>query len=265
GSGVAQDYAEASFWWALARANAYPDADAILDALPQKLTAQQTADVQRRVAAWMSANVTLTTQPPLATVYLNSQYRGATGAGGVLVLHDLPAGDYQARVSSGGFLDATRSFRLSAHQTLSLPSIRLRPATADLRFQTTPGGAQVYVNDEFKGNSSADGSLVVSKLPKGSYRVRVSLAEYNDWNQNVEVKRGPPVPVTVALQRAGPPPLSVDDVVGLLQGSVSPVRAATLVKQRGVDFDVNDEVEKRIRSAGGDSELLLTIARSRKK
>ncbi|HEV2021771.1 MAG TPA: PEGA domain-containing protein [Terriglobales bacterium] len=177
----------------------------------------------------------------------------------------MPAGTYQVRVSSGGFLDSTRSFSLRSHQSLSLPRIRLRPATADLRFQTTPGGAQVYLNDEFKGGSSADGSLVVAKLPKGSYRVRVSLAGYNDWNQNVEVKPGPSMRLEAKLERAGPPPLSVDDVVGLLQGSVSPVRAATLVKERGVDFDLNDEVEKRIRGAGGDSDLLLTIARSRKK
>jgi TPR repeat protein len=265
GSGAPQDYAEAYYWYLLAKANGFSGNKAGLDELPQKLTAEQMSAAQRRVAAWRSATLTITTDPPQATVSLNNQYRGATDANGVLELHDLAAGNYQARVSSGGFLDATRSFSLNPHQNLSLPRIRLRPATADLRFQTTPGGAQVYVNDEFKGGSSADGSLVVAKLPNGSYRVRVSLAGYNDWNQNVEVKPGAPVPVAVKLERAGPPPLSVDDVVGLLQGSVSPVRAATLVKERGVDFDLNDEVEKRIRNAGGDSELLLAIARSRKK
>ena len=37
-----------------------------------------------------------------------------------------------------------------------------------------------------------------------------------------------------------------------------------LVKQFGVDFVLTDEAEKRLRSAGADSDLLLTIAKAKK-
>jgi hypothetical protein len=39
---------------------------------------------------------------------------------------------------------------------------------------------------------------------------------------------------------------------------------ATLGRQRGVDFALNDEIEGRVRAAGGDAELLVAIAKAKK-
>ncbi|HEV2021051.1 MAG TPA: hypothetical protein VGQ94_00830 [Terriglobales bacterium] len=62
----------------------------------------------------------------------------------------------------------------------------------------------------------------------------------------------------------GPRPFTVQDVVDMLLGGISPKRAATLIQERGVDFALNDKTEQQIRAGGGDSDLLLAIAKAKK-
>lgn len=56
--------------------------------------------------------------------------------------------------------------------------------------------------------------------------------------------------------------LSAADIEKLLQGGVTPKRVTELVKQRGVDFTLNDATEAQLRKAGATDELLLAIARA---
>ena len=71
----------------------------------------------------------------------------------------------------------------------------------------------------------------------------------------VEVKRLPP---------PGPPALSEKEVTDALTSGMTPARVTALVKQYGVDFELTDEAEKRLRAAGADDTLLLAIAKSKK-
>jgi outer membrane protein assembly factor BamD (BamD/ComL family) len=58
-------------------------------------------------------------------------------------------------------------------------------------------------------------------------------------------------------------PLSLTEIKKLLEGSVSPKRAATLVEQYGVNFELTDDVEKELRELGADGDLLLVISKKR--
>jgi serine protease Do len=60
------------------------------------------------------------------------------------------------------------------------------------------------------------------------------------------------------------PPLSVSDIEHGLKAGVTNTRMAVLVKQYGVDFELTDNVEKQLRTAGCNSDLLLQIARNRR-
>jgi len=57
--------------------------------------------------------------------------------------------------------------------------------------------------------------------------------------------------------------LSAADIEKLLQGGVTPKRATELVKQRGVDFTLDDSTEATLRKAGATDELLLAIAKGK--
>ena len=138
------------------------------------------------------------------------------------------------------------------------------PKKAALRISAQPGRAQVYLDDEPRGTASEEGRLVLKDLAPGAYRLRLTLAEYKDWNQTITLNPGDELSVEARLTPQGPAPFTADDIVEMLGGGVSPKRAAALVQQQGVDFALTQAIENRIRAAGGDSDLLLVIAKAKK-
>jgi hypothetical protein len=138
------------------------------------------------------------------------------------------------------------------------------PKKAALRISAQPGRAQVYLDDEPKGTASEEGRLVLKDLAPGAYRLRLTLAEYKDWNQTLTLNPGDELTVDARLVPRGPTPFTADDIVEMLQGGVSPKRAATLVQQQGVDFALTQSIENRLRAAGADTNLLLAIAKAKK-
>lgn len=133
-----------------------------------------------------------------------------------------------------------------------------------LTITSDPGDAQVYINDEPRGMTSAEGREVL-RIAAGTYRLRLSLPGHKDFGQQVTLVSGKNEEVTAKLEPVGPPPFQASDVADMLQGKVSPKRVAALIQERGVDFELNPDLEKRLRGLGATSELLLAIATNRKK
>ena len=137
-------------------------------------------------------------------------------------------------------------------------------------------GAEIFVDDKSRGVTGADGALRVPELSPGSHPVRAALAGYEPWSGNVTLDAGDEKRVAVPLaalpppkpaeppKPAGPATLGLSDVITMLKGGVSPRRVSSLVQERGVDFALDDASEKQIRTAGGDAELLVVIAKSRR-
>lgn len=59
-----------------------------------------------------------------------------------------------------------------------------------LLIEATPGGAQVYIDDEPKATTSSEGRVRFSQLSPGLHVVRLSLAGYTDHEEKVELKPG---------------------------------------------------------------------------
>jgi hypothetical protein len=164
--------------------------------------------------------------------------------------------------------------RLFYRKPLALDQIAFRPGAvtavplsvnATLQAVSQPHGAQLYLDDVPKGvTSDSEGRLVLEDLAPGSHRVRLTAAGFKEWNKTVAVEPGDTLAVDATLERAGPPPFSASEVEQMLRGGISPKRAAVLVKERGVDFPLDDALEHRLRSAGADGDLLLAIAKARK-
>lgn len=137
--------------------------------------------------------------------------------------------------------------------------------TATLRITAQPGGAQVYLDDKFKGvTSEGEGVLVIEGLHPANYRVRISATGYKDWTDSAVLAGGETRNLEARLLQAGPKPLSIEEVEEALRNGISTQRVQGFVKQFGVDFTLSDEVERRLRADGADSDLLLTITKARK-
>ncbi len=138
------------------------------------------------------------------------------------------------------------------------------PRTATLRVSTRPGNAQAYLNDEFRGTSSAEGNLTISALRPGTYRLRFSSLGYTESARTVELKAGETATIEAKLEPAGPKPLALAEIEEALTNGLPPKGITKLVNQYGVDFVLTKETEQRLRGKGADSDLLLAIATGKK-
>lgn len=94
-------------------------------------------------------------------------------------------------------LEAVRTSRIAAKPTGSASS----PA---LIVQSTPGGAQVYVDDEPVGTTSREGRLKLSQVAPGEHTIRVSLPGYRDHTQQVSLSAGEALAVAANLEPLKP-------------------------------------------------------------
>jgi hypothetical protein len=71
-----------------------------------------------------------------------------------------------------------------------------------LLIEATPGGAQVYVDDEPVGTTSSSGRLKLSQLSPGEHSVRFSLPGHRDYETRVTLAAGETTPLTATLEAA---------------------------------------------------------------
>jgi hypothetical protein len=62
----------------------------------------------------------------------------------------------------------------------------------------------------------------------------------------------------------GPPALTLEEVDTALRNELPKTRIAALASQYGVDFEITDDVDKRLRAVGADSGLLLDLVKAYK-
>jgi hypothetical protein len=55
--------------------------------------------------------------------------------------------------------------------------------------------------------------------------------------------------------------LSLKEVEDLLRNHVAPPRVATLAEEKGIQFEVTDDVKIRLRRAGADNDLIERLTR----
>jgi len=217
---------------------------------------------------------------------------GATPMGKKLGAHDFRSPEVQA-MSDAQFIEVIRSGRnkmpayggrLTADQISELLTF-LRPAppppTAPVPTQVEtekpprpppprlalslqPANVQVYVDDVFKGMTSAEGRLVIEGLAPGSHRVRMNLIGYTESARAVELKAGETATIEGKLEPAGPKPLELGEIEEALGNGLPPKGITKLVNQYGVDFTLTKPIEQRLRDKGADSDLLVAIATNKK-
>ena len=104
----------------------------------------------------------------------------------------------------------------------SRPSTPAPAAPPVLIVEVTPGGAQVYVDDEPIGTTSQAGRLKLSQLSPGAHQVRVSMAGRKDFEQGVNLVAGQTAQVSGVLDLLpGPPAVSPPASAGPAQPSTA--------------------------------------------
>jgi hypothetical protein len=156
--------------------------------------------------------------------------------------------------------------------TAQAPPVPEPVRTASLEIEARPGGAEFYLDDQFKGTTSSEGRLAVAGVPPGEHRLRLSKKEFEEWNRTLTLEAGESRTIEVELAPAKPreppkpeiEPLTVEGVMKLLEAGVTPVRLSAIVQERGVNFTLTPAIESRLRALGATDALLLEIAKAKK-
>jgi hypothetical protein len=73
------------------------------------------------------------------------------------------------------------------------------PRTGELVVKTTPGEAQIYLNDEPRGMTSPEGEIRLPDMQPANYNLRVSLPGYQSFERSITIEAGEPQTVYVTL------------------------------------------------------------------
>jgi tRNA A-37 threonylcarbamoyl transferase component Bud32 len=137
------------------------------------------------------ASLTVTTEPSGAELYLDGKLKGRTPQ-----QLEAAVGWHQLRLVLEGYGEKEEHIQLGESKPYQL-SYELKPQLKKpvLLADSDPGGAAIYVNDQYKGKAP-----LRLRLPAGKYLVRMTLSGYQEWSSQVEVGETGEFPVTGGLK-----------------------------------------------------------------
>ncbi len=187
---------------------------------------QQQLDLQLE-PAW--AAVTIDSEPPGATVLLDGEPAGETPA-----TIEVPAGERQLVLQLARHAQWQRSLDIVAGQPVDLGRVTLASAPAALTIDSTPTGANVTVNDEFRGRTP----LTLELAPARVHRLALSRPGYQRHTEELTLGPSEEAQRSIALRaQLGEVRVETDNpdaeiwVGGRLQGRGSQVLSLPSVQQ----------------------------------
>lgn len=123
------------------------------------------------------SSLNIVTDPPGAEVYLDDVYKGTTNSSGVLVIDRLnPGQPHKLRITKTGYSPQS-DIPITTYSGQF--SVKLLADSVRVRVNTDPPDTEVYLDDTYKGTSTADGALMIDQVnPNASHRVRGKKAGY---------------------------------------------------------------------------------------
>jgi len=137
-----------------------------------------------------TGSLNLDSRPTGADIWLDQRYYGTTPQ----IIGGLSEGSHSLTLRNAGYYDYAAQFTITGGQTTTL-SPGMSPYTnssgfGDLRLQSNPVGAAVYVDNNYMGTTLSSTALYVTQLTPGSYSVRVTLAGYQTYSQTAVITAG---------------------------------------------------------------------------
>jgi formylglycine-generating enzyme required for sulfatase activity len=149
-------------------------------------TQQMGGELQR-----LKGGVKILSNPPEAEVYLNGEKVGVTPK----ALVDLDADDYTLTLKKEGYGDYTQTIRIREGM---LPNIDVTlPQKGSVKVISTPTGADIYLDGAKVGITPK----TLSELEPGNYTLTIKKKGYEDYTQQLSVKRGMLPNIDVTLEK----------------------------------------------------------------
>jgi hypothetical protein len=186
-------------------------------------TVEVTAGNTNNIFATLNAvtqpgGLSINSNPKGADFYIDEIYMGITNQ----IVGNLAPGSHNISLSLAGYELWTGQANVVSGQVTSL-NINLvpevNPPSGDLRVSSTPDGAAVYVNNDYRGVTPLIGSLDVSNLNPGSYTISLKKVGYNDYTTQVTIVAGTTTQVNGPLTAAQVPGVATAQIISSPAGA----------------------------------------------
>ena len=153
-------------------------------------------------------------------MYIDGQLRGIAPA----VLPEVLPGNHQVTISFNGYDDwshivSVGSGRMSA---INAELVAAKEITGSLAVITDPPGAEIFMDDDFKGVSP----VTISGLSTGTHTVLLTLKDYANATTNISITAGQTRKYTTGLQKVYKP--TATDLI-LATGAIVMIAVIALV------------------------------------
>ena len=150
----------------------------------------------------------ISSSPSGAAAYVDDQYIGVTP-----VRFGTRSGSHTVRLELAGYGNFTTTVTLTGGQTLPVSASLTgsSPSTGTVIFESSPRGAEVYVNGQLYGVTPTANL----EFPEGSYQAQLRANGYSDTYVDFSVSRGSSQTVSVALTNVGTSGPMLSEVLGL--------------------------------------------------
>jgi hypothetical protein len=158
-------------------------------------------------------SISLSTTPKGVGFYVDDIYQGKTDQ----IVGNLAAGQHKVGIYESGYETWENTVTVTSGEitpvTVTLVPEK-SPDTGDLQVSSSPSGAAVYLNANFRGVTPQDDSLDIVNLAPGSYTVTVKKSGYVDYVSTVSIQAGKNVQMNAALQPASQAPAYASVQIG---------------------------------------------------
>ncbi len=141
------------------------------------------------VPAW--AEVTMTTDPPGADIFLDDELAGKTP-----FIAEILEGKHKVRLKLAGYKPWQDEIKIIANEAMDLSNIELEPADAIVFLASEPPRANTTVDGEYKGLTP----LELTLTPGKTSTIRLFKQGYQATGRNIEVQSGEEKKLIVTLK-----------------------------------------------------------------
>jgi hypothetical protein len=176
------------------------------------------------VSSPATGDLEVSSSPSGASIYLNGAYQGETRSSGPFYITGLTPATYTVLLKKSGYKDYTTAAQIVAGTTARVSAV-LQPAsgtptTASAEILSDPSGADVFINNAYKGVTPLSFDNVPIDATK-TYTVDIKLEGYKTYTTSGSISPGQNVVINAALTKTAQPtptksPLSLVPIVGAL-------------------------------------------------
>ena len=153
--------------------------------------------------------ISVSSTPRGAGVYVDDIYMGKTNQ----VVGNLAAGPHRVVVSEAGYVTWEETVQVRSKEVIPVAVTlvaEVNAASGDLLVSSTPTGASVYIDGNYRGSTPVDDSLDINDLSPGTYTISVKKPGYQEYATTITLQAGRKVQVFAPLTPAEQTAASVE-------------------------------------------------------